>query len=496
MRKNTMRTFAVSLAMAMMLAGCQTVTPPETTPVAQSTEEKTEEATTTATEPVTEEPTSEVSTADETEEPTVEASTEDETTTEDATTEDETTEDGTSEEETNTEESTPEEASPEETTPEETTPAPTTPEPTTPEPTTPEQTTPAPKEPETTPAPVTAVSITGKVNGTHYIGDTLSAGDFVITVTMSDGSILTNPAGFAVSPLTLSAATNTLTCAYGGVSGTFTVNATERPVQPTQPEQPVNGSYDNRNVTYNGQALADEAMKYIGLTYVLGGNSLTTGTDCSGFTKILFAKYGLNLPRTAAEQWNMPGDFIDISQARPGDLVVADPAEYVGTQYTGHAGIYLGDGYVVNEYPGNPGNCCVTLMWNWKVKRIGNNTAAPVSVDHYVVPYVKEVIASETGIVGGIYAGNTSNSLIVWVSNPFEQNVIFYDGTQLVNGFTETDVQRMFYKYWNADEAWERMYGTSNEEAMANESRQSDKAIYLKYQSIFHLKDWCWFGGL
>lgn len=103
------------------------------------------------------------------------------------------------------------------------------------------ETTPAPTEAETTQAPVTVISVTGKANGTHYIGDTLSAVDFEIIVSMSDGTTLTNPAGFEVSPLTLSAASNTLTCSYGGVSSTFTVAAAERPAEaptqvPTTPE--------------------------------------------------------------------------------------------------------------------------------------------------------------------------------------------------------------------------------------------------------------------
>ena len=315
----------------------------------------------------------------------MEASKEDETTTEDATTEDETTEDGTSEEETSTEEITPEGTSPEETTPEETTPAPTTPEPTTPEPTTPapttpepttpEQTTPVPKEPETTPAPVTAVSITGKVNGTHYIGDTLSAGDFVITVTMSDGSKLTNPAGFAVSPLTLSAATNTLTCAYGGVSGTFTVNAAERPTDPTQPAQP-----SNPTVGVNGMDVVKKAIQYMGVPYVHGGSNLATGTDCSNFTRLLYAQYGVALSGSAAGQFDQ-GTPIAYEQLKPGDLVVQKYAP--GTsQYTGHVAMFIGTdergwGIVINEYP-DEGVVVGYIMQNersmYEYRRVCNNT--------------------------------------------------------------------------------------------------------------------------
>ena len=86
--------------------------------------------------------------------------------------------------------------------------------------------------PTATPVPK-PVSVTGTVNGTHYIGDTLSAADLVVKVTMSDGTVLTNPPGFGADPLVLTQASNTITLSYGGVSGKITVNASARPAPPT-----------------------------------------------------------------------------------------------------------------------------------------------------------------------------------------------------------------------------------------------------------------------
>ena len=69
----------------------------------------------------------------------------------------------------------------------------------------------------------------------------------------------------------------------------------------------------------NGMDIVKEAVQYIGLEYVYGGNSLTKGTDCSGFTSLIYKKYGISLPRTAAEQSKV-GKKVTLAEAKPGDL--------------------------------------------------------------------------------------------------------------------------------------------------------------------------------
>lgn len=91
-------------------------------------------------------------------------------------------------------------------------------------------------EPEPEKEPATAVSISAKVSGTHYVGDTLTAADFTITVNMSDGSTVKNPAGWNADKLTLDSESTVITVTYNGLSTTVTVKAQQK--QQAQPQQP------------------------------------------------------------------------------------------------------------------------------------------------------------------------------------------------------------------------------------------------------------------
>ena len=82
----------------------------------------------------------------------------------------------------------------------------------------------------------------------------------------------------------------------------------------------------------NGQAVVDYARQFLGNPYVYGGNSLTNGTDCSGFVKGVYAAFGINLPRTSSEQRSV-GYAVSLSEIQPGDIVC----------YSGHVGIYAGN---------------------------------------------------------------------------------------------------------------------------------------------------------
>lgn len=102
-------------------------------------------------------------------------------------------------------------------------------------------------------------------------------------------------------------------------------------------EQYVNNYYGAAAAGTSGQAIVDYALQFVGCPYVYGGNSLTNGTDCSGFTKLVFAQFGYNLPRTSSS-YRYVGKAVSLSEARPGDIIV----------YTGHVAIYMGNGQIVH----------------------------------------------------------------------------------------------------------------------------------------------------
>jgi cell wall-associated NlpC family hydrolase len=94
------------------------------------------------------------------------------------------------------------------------------------------------------------------------------------------------------------------------------------------------------------------ADSYRGVRYVWGGSTPGQGFDCSGFTKYVFAKYGIALPRTSREQSRagraVPADFRAL---RPGDLMMfAEPGKAIS-----HVAIYAGDGRIIHASSSNGG---------------------------------------------------------------------------------------------------------------------------------------------
>lgn len=87
--------------------------------------------------------------------------------------------------------------------------------------------------------------------------------------------------------------------------------------------------------------ICEFAKQFVGNPYVYGGNSLTHGTDCSGFTNLIYANFGISIPRTATTQYNF-GTKISTSELRPGDLII------YGEYQIEHVALYLGDGQIVH----------------------------------------------------------------------------------------------------------------------------------------------------
>lgn len=93
-----------------------------------------------------------------------------------------------------------------------------------------------------------------------------------------------------------------------------------------------------------GAQLIETAKTLIGVPYVFGGNSVTTGLDCSSFTQYVMKQNGITIPRTAAEQF-ATGTPVEKSNLKIGDLV------FFTTYKAGasHVGFYMGDGNFIHE---------------------------------------------------------------------------------------------------------------------------------------------------
>ena len=85
------------------------------------------------------------------------------------------------------------------------------------------------------------------------------------------------------------------------------------------------------------------AKQFLGTPYVYGGNG-PNSFDCSGFTKYVYAHFGVTLNRTATDQL-ANGASVSKSQLQPGDLVFFKANT---TKPVSHVGIYIGGGQMIH----------------------------------------------------------------------------------------------------------------------------------------------------
>lgn len=75
------------------------------------------------------------------------------------------------------------------------------------------------------------------------------------------------------------------------------------------------------NISVLRKQILQNARQFIGTPYCYGGESPFC-SDCSGFTKQIFAKSGINIPRTAQDQF--ASTVQDSGEPIPGDLLFSD----------------------------------------------------------------------------------------------------------------------------------------------------------------------------
>ncbi|MBZ9636959.1 NlpC/P60 family protein [Clostridium sp. FP1] len=85
------------------------------------------------------------------------------------------------------------------------------------------------------------------------------------------------------------------------------------------------------------------ASNFIGIPYIWGGTSPSTGFDCSGFTQYVYRHFGISVGRSTYDQIN-DGIGVSKSDLQPGDLVffgIGDKPE--------HTGIYAGNNNYIHS---------------------------------------------------------------------------------------------------------------------------------------------------
>jgi hypothetical protein len=108
----------------------------------------------------------------------------------------------------------------------------------------------------------------------------------------------------------------------------------------------VSGSSNSGKVSSLRTQIVNYASKFVGvLPYVYGGNSLQSGTDCSGFIHLIMAHFGINTARTASAFQSMSN--ISYSDLLPGDLVCY--------RNGGHVALYIGNDTIIHAKGANYG---------------------------------------------------------------------------------------------------------------------------------------------
>ncbi|WP_175804522.1 C40 family peptidase [Burkholderia ambifaria] len=122
------------------------------------------------------------------------------------------------------------------------------------------------------------------------------------------------------------------------------------------------------------EEISIQAMSLVGVPYRWGGNTPTSGFDCSGLVRYVIGRAAdVNLPRTTADM-SSRGVSIDPEQVAPGDLIFFNTT---GRPHS-HVGIYVGKLRFVNA-PSTGGTVRLDYLTNpyWAKRFDGIRRVAP-----------------------------------------------------------------------------------------------------------------------
>ena len=95
------------------------------------------------------------------------------------------------------------------------------------------------------------------------------------------------------------------------------------------------------NVSKQAQTAIKDAEQQLGKPYVWGGDTPSTGFDCSGLIEWAWRQAGVSLPRTSQEQWAaLQNRSVPLDKVQAGDLVFAAGSDGSGAA-PGHVGMMV-----------------------------------------------------------------------------------------------------------------------------------------------------------
>jgi cell wall-associated NlpC family hydrolase len=106
-----------------------------------------------------------------------------------------------------------------------------------------------------------------------------------------------------------------------------------------------------KNIDIN--AMIRTSRKYLGVKYKFGAKPYPQSGrfDCSTYTRYIYGKYGISLPRKARAQAKK-GNTVSRKALRKGDLLYFYvPGRFKSNKVIGHVGIYIGGGKMIHASP-------------------------------------------------------------------------------------------------------------------------------------------------
>jgi cell wall-associated NlpC family hydrolase len=122
-----------------------------------------------------------------------------------------------------------------------------------------------------------------------------------------------------------------------------------------QPFPVPRGAPETATGPISGDTLAGDALTFQGTPYRPAGAD-PSGFDCSGLVQYVFARHGIAVPRSVAEQFRT-GREVDADRLEPGDLVFFR----INARDVSHVGIAVGGGRFVHA-PSGRGTVRVSVL--------------------------------------------------------------------------------------------------------------------------------------